>query len=149
MRASTNSDSELDTDRKAMLQLLSIRGQRVLNLSELTFLLHALGALTDNLPSFVVLPDARGLPLLLAHRAHPLAEHSGEAELPGRLEQALIDRLAPQPRPRPSVRATRSPSGDAARPAVVTNRSRRAPTAKRARSPPRCWHWHYPNCSTG
>lgn len=37
-------DSELDTDRRAMLELLSIRGQRVLGLPELTFLLHALGA---------------------------------------------------------------------------------------------------------
>ncbi len=43
-RLSPHADSELDTDRKAMLQLLSIRGQRVLGLPELTFLLHALGA---------------------------------------------------------------------------------------------------------
>ncbi|HEY6880900.1 MAG TPA: type VI secretion system baseplate subunit TssF, partial [Polyangiales bacterium] len=42
-RLCPHADSELDTDRKAMLQLLSIRGQRVLGLSELTFLLHALG----------------------------------------------------------------------------------------------------------
>jgi type VI secretion system protein ImpG len=46
-RLSPHSDSELDTDRKAMLQLLSIRGQRVLNLPELTFLLHALGAMQE------------------------------------------------------------------------------------------------------
>ena len=46
-RLSPHADSELDTDRKAMLQLLSIRGQRVLNLPELTFLLHALGALHE------------------------------------------------------------------------------------------------------
>jgi type VI secretion system protein ImpG len=43
-RLSPHADSELDTDRRAMLDLLSIRGQRVLGLSELTFLLHALGA---------------------------------------------------------------------------------------------------------
>lgn len=43
-RLCPHADSGLDTDRKAMLQLLSIRGQRVLGLSELTFLLHALGA---------------------------------------------------------------------------------------------------------
>jgi type VI secretion system protein ImpG len=43
-RLCPHADSELDTDRKAMLQLLSIRGQRVLGLAELTFLLHALGA---------------------------------------------------------------------------------------------------------
>ena len=42
-RLSPHADSELETDRKAMLQLLSIRGQRVLGLSELSFLLHALG----------------------------------------------------------------------------------------------------------
>jgi type VI secretion system protein ImpG len=43
-RLRPHADSELDTDRKAMLQLLSIRGQRILSLSELTFLVHALGA---------------------------------------------------------------------------------------------------------
>jgi len=43
-RLSPHVDSELDTDRHAMLELLSIRGQRVLGLPELTFLLHALGA---------------------------------------------------------------------------------------------------------
>lgn len=43
-RLSPHTDSELDTDRRAMLELLSIRGQRVLGLPELTFLLHALGA---------------------------------------------------------------------------------------------------------
>jgi type VI secretion system protein ImpG len=42
-RLRPHADSQLDTDRQAMLQLLSIRGQRVLSLSELTFLLHALG----------------------------------------------------------------------------------------------------------
>lgn len=46
-RLSPHADSELDTDRKAMLQLLSIRGQRVLGLPELTFLLNALGATQD------------------------------------------------------------------------------------------------------
>jgi type VI secretion system protein ImpG len=47
-------DSELDTDRRAMLELLSIRGQRVLGLPELTFLLHALGATEERVFSKLV-----------------------------------------------------------------------------------------------
>ncbi len=46
-RLSPHLDSELDSERKAILQLLALRGQRVLGLSELTFLLHALGAIRE------------------------------------------------------------------------------------------------------
>lgn len=38
-----HADSELDSDRKGMLELLSIRGQRLLGLDELHFLLNAFG----------------------------------------------------------------------------------------------------------
>lgn len=38
-----HTDSELDADRRGMLELLSIRGHRLLGLAELQFLLHAMG----------------------------------------------------------------------------------------------------------
>jgi type VI secretion system protein ImpG len=38
-----HADSELDSDRQGMLELLSIKGQRLLGLDELRFLLHAFG----------------------------------------------------------------------------------------------------------
>lgn len=38
-----HADSELDSDRQGMLELLAIKGQRLLGLGELRFLLHAFG----------------------------------------------------------------------------------------------------------
>lgn len=64
-------DSELDTDRRAMLELLSIRGQRVLGLSELTFLLQALGATQERVFSRLVtrITDVRVIKKPAANRA--------------------------------------------------------------------------------
>jgi type VI secretion system protein ImpG len=42
-----HADSELDSDRRGMLELLSIRGQRLLGLTELKFLLHAFGVSSE------------------------------------------------------------------------------------------------------
>jgi type VI secretion system protein ImpG len=64
-------DSELDTDRRAMLELLSIRGQRVLGLSELTFLLQALGATQERVFARLVtrIADVRVIKKPAANRA--------------------------------------------------------------------------------